>query len=139
MRSSGTGHEFDLAKLDPVAASRAAQVSADGSAAAGVSCEAWRPAGSRVVPISPLQEHDQGGRELASFGRQHVLRSPGPPGIGHALEHRFAAEQLEAVGECVGRDAEAALEVLEALDASKGVAKDQQRPALPDNLQGAGD
>ena len=58
----------------------------------------------------------------------------GTLGVRDTFEHAFVAEQLEPVGEDVGRDAELVLEVLEALDAQNRVAEDQEGPAFTNDF-----
>ena len=89
--------------------------------------------------VAPFHQHDQGGREVASLIGKDVSRAAGTPRVRNALEHAFVAQQLESVGEDVGRDPELVLEILEALDAQDRIAQDQKGPSLPDDLQRAGD
>jgi hypothetical protein len=86
------------------------------------------------MPVAPLQQHEQGGSEFASLGGEDVLGPAASLRVGNALEDVLVAKQLEPVGEHVGGDPEALLELLEALRAHNGVAQDEQRPALPDDL-----
>jgi hypothetical protein len=59
--------------------------------------------------------------------------------IGLALEDAVLHEPAQPVGEYGLRDVEMDLEVVEAPHAKERVANDQQRPALPDRLERAGD
>jgi hypothetical protein len=86
------------------------------------------------MAIAPFHEQDERGAELASFVGEDVLGPAGPLGIWNAVQNALVGQQLEAVGEHVGRDPKAALEVLESFDAEHGVAQDQQRPALADDF-----
>ena len=69
------------------------------------------------------------------FGVSAVLVSLGPLAVADALEDALVDEPAEAVGEDVARDAEALLELVEAAAAEEGVADDQERPALADDLE----
>ena len=129
-----SGGKLDLAPAYVLAASFAAEIGADVTAAAGVKGESWWAAGRGVVAVAPFDQHDQGGRELGSFGGEDVLGPAGTLRVWNALEHAFVAQQLEPVGEHVGGDPELVLEILEALDAQDGVAQDQKRPALTDDF-----
>ena len=129
------GWELDLAASRVFAASVAAEVWADVASAAGVEGESGWAARGRVVAVAPFHEHDQGGREFASLVGEHVLRPARPLRVRNAFEQLLVAQQLEACGEDVGRDPEVRLELLEPREADDGVAEDQQRPALPDDLK----
>ena len=109
----GAGWELDFSACCLFAAAVAAEVWADVASAVGVEGESGWAAGGRVVAVAPFHEHDQGGRELASFVGEHVLRPAGPFGVRDAFEELLVAEALEPVGEDVGGDPELCLELLE--------------------------
>jgi hypothetical protein len=127
--------EVDLAGANVLTAPFAGEVGAHAAAAAGVKCESWRAARGGVVAVAPLDQDDEGGAQLAALVGEDVLRSAGAMLVRQALEHAFVTEELEPIGEDVGRDSELVLEVLEALDAEERIAEDQQRPPLADHFQ----
>jgi hypothetical protein len=55
--------------------------------------------------------------------------------VRNAFEQLLVAQPLQPVGEYVGGDPELRLELLEARQADDGVADDQQRPALTNDLE----
>src|SRR5690242_15716997 len=91
-------------------------------------------AGTGIVAIAPFDQDDQRRSELAALVGEDVLWPAGTLGVRDTFEHAFVAEQLEPVGEDVGRDAELVLEVLEALDAQDRVAEDQEGPAFTNDF-----
>ena len=137
--SSRSGREFDLPARRGFAAPVAAEVRADVASTAGVKGEAGRAAGGRVVAVAPFHEHDQGRRELASLVGEDVHRPSGPLRVRNAFEKLLVAQPLEPVGEDVGRNPEVRLELVKPREADQGVPEDQQRPALPDDLQRSSD
>ena len=91
------------------------------------------------VTVSPAHQGDQSGGEVEAPGGQAVLVPDGPDVVGAAFEHAVVDQLLEPVGEDVASDAEVAMQVLEATDAAERVTQDQERPAVADDLEGAGD
>src|SRR5206468_157291 len=59
--------------------------------------------------------------------------------VRHLGHHAAFHEHFETLGEKSPRDAETSLEGVETCDTSEGVADDQQRPALTDDLKSAGE
>lgn len=129
-----SGRKFDFVPVCLFAAAVAAEVWADVAAATGVEGEPGRAAWRRIVAVAPLHEHDQGGSEFASLVGENVFGPAGTLWIWDALEHLLVAQQLESVGEHIGCDPEALLEILEPRYSENGVAEDQQRPALADDF-----
>ena len=111
---SRAGRELDLSARRVFAAPVAAEVWADVASAAGVEGESGWAARGRVVAVAPFHEHDQGGSELASLVREHVLRPAGPLWVWNAFEQFLVAQPLEPVCEDIGRNPELRLELLEA-------------------------
>lgn len=130
--------EIDLASADMFAAFVASEIGADVAAAARMEGESGRAARRGVVAVAPFDQHDQGWSEFASLLGEDVLRTAGALGVGNALQQPFIAHQLESVAEDVRRDPESLLELLESRRAEDGIAQDQQRPALTDDLERAG-
>src|SRR5581483_5608599 len=77
--------------------------------------------------------------QVAALLRQPVLVALGALLVEHPVEDPLLDEAVEALGQHIAGDTEARLELVEAAPAEEGVADDQERPALADDLQGAGD
>src|SRR5207247_3955754 len=75
----------------------------------------------------------------AALVGEPVLEALGPLAVADPLQDSFLDEPVEPIGEDVAGDAEALLELLEAAQAQEAVADDQERPALADDLERAGD
>jgi hypothetical protein len=59
--------------------------------------------------------------------------------IRHPLEDTILDQPVEPLGEDVARDPEAGLEIVEAPNAQEGIAKDEEAPPFPDDLETLGD
>src|SRR5262249_50869249 len=90
------------------------------------------------VLVAPLPQSGEGDVELSAFGLEPVLVAFGALAVADALEDPLVDQQVEAVGENVPGDTEAGLELVEAAESEEGVANDQERPALTDDLERAG-
>src|SRR5215207_1601796 len=77
--------------------------------------------------------------QLPCLRRGVVLEAIRPRLIAPALQHALGDEVVEPLGQHAARDAEAGEQPVEAVHAEEHVAQDQQRPALADDLEGAGD
>ncbi len=73
--------------------------------------------------------------EVAPLLGEAVLEARRAILVAHALEDAVRDELPQPIGQAVARDAEIALEVLEAADAEERVAQDEQRPAVADDGQ----
>jgi|SRR6516165_4835635 len=132
--------EIELAWAGPLATSVAVPVGADVPATAGVERESWGTFWFRVMTVAPFHQCEQNRSQLSSLWGWDVHRPSGPFWVRHTFEHALITEQLEPVSEDVGSNPEALLEFLETSQAvDHGVAHDQQRPALADDLEGSGD
>ena len=109
------------------------------AAAAAVADDARPAAGCRVVAVAPVRQRDHDRPEVDALLGQVVLEALRALLIEAALEDAVVDESLQAVGEHVAGDAEIALEVLEAADAEERVAQQQDRPAVAEDLERAGD
>src|SRR5688500_2460581 len=98
-----------------------------------------RAARSRIVAIAPVFQRHHGDPELATLVGQHVVEAMLSPAVRSTDQHALRHEVIQAIGEDVAGDTEALLEALEPADAEHGVTKDEQGPALPDDLEGTGD
>ena len=96
-----------------------------------------RPSG-RVVAVAPLQQGHHDRPQIEALLGQPVLEARGALLVGHALEDALVDEAAEAVGEHVARDAEVALEVVEAAHAHERLAHDEDRPAVAEHLERRG-
>jgi hypothetical protein len=93
----------------------------------------------RVVAVAPVQERCDDGEQVDPLGGQAVLVSLRPLLVQVLLEHALVTQALQARGQHVAGNAEALLELVEAREPDEGVADDEHRPALADDLQRARD
>ena len=128
----------DVARAELGAAPRARQVARDLAAALAMADDARAPRLGRVVAIAPLQQGHHDRPQVEALLGQAVLEARGAVLVGHALEDALVDEAAEAVGEDVARDAEVALEVVEAAHAHERLAHDEDRPAAPRAPRGPG-
>jgi hypothetical protein len=91
------------------------------------------------MAIAPLQQRHHDRPQVDPLLGQAVLEARGALLVGHAHEDALVDEAAQAVGEDVARDAEVALEVVEAPHAHERLAHDEDRPAVAEHLEGAGD
>ena len=93
----------------------------------------------RLVHVAPGPQRVDRGPEIPALLRQDVLVAVGPLLVALAGEDPLLDEALEATREHGAGHVETLLEVVEAADAEEDVAEDQQRPALSDDLERAGE
>ena len=93
----------------------------------------------RLVDVTPGTEGVDRGPEIQALLRQHVLVAVGPLLVALAREDPLLDQAMKAAREHGAGHVEALLEVVEAADAEEDVAQDQQRPALSDDLERAGE
>ena len=93
----------------------------------------------RLVHVAPGPQRVDRGPEIPALLRQDVLVAVGPLLVALAGEDPLLDEALEPAGEHGAGDIEPLLEVVEAANAEEDVAEDQQRPALSDDLERAGE
>jgi hypothetical protein len=98
-----------------------------------------RAVGVRHPAVAPAGERDDDGIEVAALLGETVLVARRPLLVGHALEDAVLGQLLQAIGEAMARGAEVGVEVLEAAHAEEGVAQDEERPAVADDRERAGD
>src|SRR5262249_50697064 len=89
--------------------------------------------------VGPLPERRQHWQQRLPLLGQAVLGTLAFAADVHALEDAVIDQVLEPGGEDVLGDAEAALEVAEAAGAEERVADDEQRPPVPEGLEGLPD
>ena len=88
--------------------------------------------------VAPLAQESPAGPQVPALGGEHVV-VPGPGDLVGASSRMPAATSLSSRAVRTLRAMPSRLEVLEPGDAEKGVAQDQRRPPLPDDLEGLGD
>src|SRR5439155_1032723 len=93
----------------------------------------------RHPAVAPARERDDDGIEVVSLLGEAVLEAARALRVRHAREDAVLDELVEPVGEPVTAGAEVGVEVPEPAHAEKGVTQDEQRPAVTDDGQGAGD
>jgi len=90
------------------------------------------------VAVAPLgQRHDHGVQVPALVG-QPVGQGLAALAGGRHLQHAAFDQAVQPLVQHVRCNAQARFEFTEALAAEEGLAHDQQRPPLPDQVQGAG-
>jgi hypothetical protein len=135
---AGAELRLALVGLDRLAADRADAVIVQLAAAARVAQHDRWAVGRRVL-VAPLQQRDEDRPEVDALARQPVLEALRALLVAHATQHVLVDKALKPRLQDVARHAEVALEVVEATGAEERVAQDQQRPALPDELERARD
>src|SRR4051794_14677082 len=101
----------------------------------------WRGWGPGPPGLPPLPEGQQDGRQLATRFRHAVLVAGSAAGLAvlRPLEDALVDELGQPLGQEVARALQHLVELLEARRAVEALPKNQQRPLLADDLQGAGD
>src|SRR5215813_10344962 len=133
------GPRRDVARGDVSAAVRAGGNGYHAVAAVAVDELDRRPDLVGHPAITPTEQRDDHRVQIAAFFGQLVLEARRPLLIADALEDAVLDELLQAVGEDMAGGAEVGLKFLEAARAQKGLAQDEQRPAIADHRQAARD
>ena len=110
----------------------------DLAAAAGVADHDGRAVGRRVG-VAPLQQRDDDGPQVGALAGQPVFEALRAVLIALAAQDARVDEALKPCLQDVAGNPEAALELVEAMGAEECIAQDQERPALADELERAGD
>jgi hypothetical protein len=105
----------------------------------------WRAPGSGLrsagafahILVAPLHQTRECDLEVAALLGEPVLEALGPLAVADPLEDPFLDQPVEPLGEDVAGDPKALLELFEAAQSKEGIAHDQQRPALADDLKRA--
>eukprot|EP01133_Synstelium_polycarpum_P006654 gene6653-7738_t len=87
--------------------------------------------------LAPLAQADDDGKQGQALGREHVFLVGRAVRGGRDRKNALFHQRVQAVGQDVLRHAQAFLEFPEAAHAVKGVAHDQERPALTDRVERA--
>jgi hypothetical protein len=132
------GHQLDVLALQLGSALLAVEAGVGGAAAVDVAEQLRSSAFGQVVLVAPEHQLGDYAPEVAALLRQDVFVALGALLIGPAFEDAFVDEALESIGENLLRHAQTALELVETRLAPEGVANDEHRPALPDDLERAG-
>jgi hypothetical protein len=106
-------------------------------AALAVRDDQRRPGLAREMSVAPLEQADQHRIQLAPGIGQAVLEPLGALLVATTLEDAVVNQRLQPIGQHVPRDRQAGGELLEATLAVEGVAQDEQRPALADDVERA--
>jgi hypothetical protein len=83
-----------------------------------------------------LPQADERDMKIAALSGQPVLVPLRPFLIANPLEDSFVDEPAKTLGENLPRDPETPLELVEPAQPQESVPNDQQRPSLPDDLEG---
>src|SRR3954452_12731796 len=112
---------------------------ADRGVAVAVADVQDRPLGAEGVCLAPLGQCHQNGPQVPALAGQAVFVAGAAAGllVGDGLQDAGRGQLAEAVAEHGFREADVAVEVVEAADAVDGVTQDQQCPFLPDHVERA--
>ena len=88
--------------------------------------------------VSPAAQGHKHGIKAEAFARESILVARRLLAVLHAREHALLYKLAQPLGQTVAGNTQIGLELIEATSPKKSVAKDQQRPALPDHRQRAG-
>ncbi len=135
---SGAATREDVLDRDDRRAVRAVRDGLDRRPARLVDEQPWCTV-RRLVDVAPGPQCVERGPEIPALLRQGVLVAVGPLLVAVAAEDPFLDQALQPAGEHGAGDIEPLLEVVEAANAEEDVAEDQQRPALSDDLERAGE
>ena len=97
------------------------------------------PARGHGVAVAPLHQRDDRGPQVEALFGEEVFEALGALLVAAPFQHAVLEQTLQARVEDVARDAEVALQLVEATQPEEDVADDEQRPALADHLECAGD
>ena len=129
----------DVARAERLAAVLADAPLVQQAAAVAVAQHDWGTRGGGRVAIAPAQELDDHRPQVEALLGEAVLVALGALLVGDLPQDALRDEPLQARGEHVARDAEVALDRVEAAHAEEDVAQDEHRPALADELERARD
>ena len=92
------------------------------------------------MAFAPLRQRADDGAEVVALRREDVLRARRMVAVIPARDDALPLEQPEPVGEDAARDPfDRVAQVAEAALATKEIADDEQRPAVPDQVECRGD
>jgi hypothetical protein len=98
-----------------------------------------RAFGFAVVPVTPEQKVRDHRLQRCSLFRQVVFESLRLGLVALPSQDAVFDQVVQPFGEHAAGDAGTGAQLVEAVSAQKDISDDQQRPTLPDHLQGAGD
>src|SRR5919198_4359748 len=90
------------------------------------------------VAIAPLHQRQERDAQLAALLGEVVLEPLGPFAIADALDDPLVDESMQPIGQHVAGDAQAVEQLVETAEAENEVANDEQRPAVANELERAG-
>src|SRR5882757_4473044 len=139
MSQARPGPGFGFLDLEHAMVVRAAELYVHRLAAVTVADHDGTTLGAGFPSVPPLHQYDQGREQVvALFGQQILMAFPLPSfAIRLALEHAVLDERGESLAEQGPRAADIGQELLEAARTVKRLAEQQQRPLLPDDVEGA--
>jgi len=139
MSQAGPGPGFGFLDLEHPMVVRAAQLHVHRLAAVAVPDHHGPSLGAGFPSVPPVHQYDQGREQVMTlFGEQVLIAFTLPSfAIRLALQHAVLDERGESLAEQGPRAADVGEELLEAARAVKRLAEHQQRPLLPDDVEGA--
>src|SRR5262249_5839610 len=139
LRGARPGDRAQIASRDRPAVGVGEPEPGDAPSGAPVLDDDGLPTPAEDPLVGPLPERRQHGQQRLALLGQAVRETLAFAADVHALEDAVIDQVLEPGGEDVLGDAEAALEVAEAAGAEERVADDEQRPPVPEGLEGLPD
>src|SRR6478672_7900390 len=139
MSQAGPGPGFGFLDPENPMVVRAPQLHVHRLAALGVPGHYGPSLGAGFPSVPPVHQYDQGREQVMAFFGEQVLMAFTLPrfAIRLALQHAVLDEGGESLTEQGPRTADVGEELLEATRAVKRLAQHQQRPLLPDDVEGA--
>src|SRR5690606_7697205 len=87
---------------------------------------------------APLAQSHHDGKQALALGGQDVLLISRAIRSVLCFENPRIDQLTQSVGENVSRHPQASLEIAETAHAIEGIAHDEKRPSIPDQIDGAG-
>src|SRR6478736_5600516 len=139
MSQAGPGPGFGFVDLEHAMLVRAPQLHVQRLAALAVPDHHGPSVGAGFPSVAPLHQYDQGREQVMAFFGEQVLMAFTLAGfaIRLAVQHAVLDERGESLTEQGPRTADVGEVLLEAARTVKRLAQHQQRPLLPDDVEGA--
>src|ERR1700752_4252329 len=136
---AGPGPGFGFLDLEHAMLVRTPQLHVQRLRAATVPDHHGPSLGAGFPSVPPLHQYDQGREQVMAFFGEQVFMAFTLAGfaISLAVQHAVLDERGESLTEQGSRTADVGEELLEAGRAVKRLAEHQQRPLLPDDVEGA--
>jgi hypothetical protein len=100
--------------------------------------DGWGAIWAAEPSVAPLHQGHKDGGELTAHVGQSVLITWRMFGVLALDEHPGINETLETLGKNCSRDFEVSAELIEAMEPSKGVPQNQDRPSVANYVKGGG-